>query len=75
MATRSVHILTTATGGTTQQSSVVHAATGTIITNGAVQVLYDDAAFREKDQVVAALQLIIHDIQESPADSAFTGTI
>lgn len=71
MATRSFRLLTT--GNRDQSSAVANdTAGGTIIANGAIEVLINDAEFKDKGQIIAALEAIRGKI----VDTAFalTGT-
>lgn len=71
MATRSFRLLHT--GQRDQISSVANDTSGgTIIANGAVEVLIDDTRFKDKAQVVNALDTIKAKILET--GFALTGT-
>lgn len=71
MATRSFRVLTT--GPRNQPASVAtDTSGGTIITNGAVEVLINDAEFKDKGQIIAILGMLTAKIIDTPF--ALTGT-
>lgn len=71
MATRSFRVLTT--GSRNVRSGIgTDTSGGTIIANGALEVLINDAEWKDKGQVVAALRMILDEIVDT--SFALTGT-